>query len=119
MENHVIVRTEHMNHQGNLFGGQLLVWVDESAAMTVMTEFPGVRFVTRGFSQVEFRKPVLNGSILKIVTTRFRVGKTSITYHVEVHAQPPDSKENELVFETEVTFVALDDKGNKIDIPTG
>ena len=118
MENHVIVRTAHMNHQGNLFGGQLLVWVDESAAMTVMTEFPGVRFVTRGFSHVEFREPVPNGSILKIVTNRYRIGTTSITYHVEVYAQPPDRQDSELVFETEVTFVALDDKGNKIAIPT-
>jgi acyl-CoA hydrolase len=119
MENHVIVRTEHMNHQGSLFGGQMLVWVDESAGMTVMIEFPGMRFVTRGFSQVEFRKPVLNGSILKIVTNRCRVGKTSITYHVEVYARPPDRNENDLVFETEVTYVAIDDKGNKITIPSG
>ena len=29
MENHVLVRTRHLNHKGNLFGGQMLLWVDE------------------------------------------------------------------------------------------
>ena len=31
MDTFTLVRTGHLNHQGNLFGGQLLKWVDEYA----------------------------------------------------------------------------------------
>lgn len=116
METHVLVRTEHLNHFGSLFGGQMLLWVDESAAMTALTEFPHVRLITRALSNVEFKKQIINGSVCKFVTKRIGIGNTSVRYDVKVYAHPPEQEKSELVFQTEVTFVAIDEKGQKKDI---
>jgi acyl-CoA hydrolase len=113
MENHVVVRTAHLNHKGSLFGGQMLLWVDECAYMAAMMDFPGRNFVTRAISKVEFKKPVVNGSILRFKSDKIEQGSSSVTYKVNVFALKPGETEGELVFDTEVIFVAIDEKGNK------
>ncbi len=116
MENHVLVRTEHLNHKGNLFGGQLLLWVDECAYMAAVKDYPDLKFVTRGISKVEFRNSIPNGAVLRFDCDSVRVGKTSVTYKVSVNSHAPEESESVLVFETEVTFVAVDNDGNKVEI---
>jgi len=113
MQNHYVVRTEHLNHKGNLFGGQLLQWVDECAYMAAKKDFPEHNLVTRAMSEVEFKKGITNGSILQINADQERVGNTSVTYKIEVLSYPPEERGGELVFETHVTFVAIDDFGEK------
>ena len=116
MENHVLVRTEHLNHKGNLFGGQLLLWVDECAYMSAVKDYPNLKFVTRAISKVEFKCSVPNGAVLKFVSDNVKVGNTSVTYKVSVHSHAPEESESVPVFETEVTFVAIDDYGDKVQI---
>lgn len=116
MENHVLVRTEHMNHKGNLFGGQLLLWVDECAYMAAVKDYPDLKFVTRAISKVEFKNSIPNGSVLQFLCDNVRVGKTSVTYKVSVHSHAPDVSDSVLVFETEVIFVAVDANGKKVQI---
>jgi acyl-CoA hydrolase len=53
-----IVRPEHLNHHGSLFGGQLLTWVDEFAWIVASREYAGFRLVTRAMDEVQFRTPV-------------------------------------------------------------
>src|SRR5574344_538715 len=47
MQFNTLVRSEHLNHNGKLFGGYMLLWVDEYAYIAAITEYPGARFVTR------------------------------------------------------------------------
>ena len=116
MENHVIVRTEHLNHRGSLFGGQMLLWVDESAYMAAIKDYPHVRLVTRAISNIEFKKPVTNGSVCRIISEKINEGNSSVTYGVIVYAQEPDTTETELVLKTQITFVAVDKDGNKVSL---
>jgi acyl-CoA hydrolase len=116
MENHNVVRTEHLNHKGSLFGGQLLRWVDECAYMAAKMQFPQYNLVTRAMAQVEFRKGIHNGTILRFESNLENVGTSSATYKVEVFAYPPYEPGGDLVFETRVTFVAVDDYGEKVKI---
>jgi len=116
MQNHTVVRTEHLNHKGSLFGGQLLRWVDECAYMAAKMDFPENNLVTRAMSQVEFKKGITNGTILQFNTVLEKLGETSATYKVEVFAYPPDGKSGDMVFETRVIFVAVDESGEKIRI---
>ncbi|MFH1516079.1 MAG: acyl-CoA thioesterase, partial [bacterium] len=92
MENHQLVRTEHLNHKGNLFGGQMLLWVDECAYMAARKDYPDLKLVTRAISDVQFRKSIPNGSVLNISCTKNRIGKTSVTYDVSVISFPPQKK---------------------------
>ena len=56
MENYKLVLPEHLNHFGDLFGGNLLKWVDESAWIAATREHPGCRFVTIAMDEVDRQK---------------------------------------------------------------
>ncbi len=117
MENHKLVLPEHLNHYGFLFGGNLLKWVDEYAWIGASLDYPGAKFVTIGMDRVEFRKNIRNGTILKFVIERGRVGNTSVQYGVLVFRGNGDECDNELLFSTNVTFVNVDGQGHKLPLP--
>ncbi len=113
MINHKLVLPEHLNHYGYLFGGYLLHWVDEYAYITANLDFPGHRFVTIGLDTVVFRKSIRMGSVLKFDINRTRVGNTSAVYSVKVFSDSIENGAEELVFETNITFVNIDESGKK------
>jgi acyl-CoA hydrolase len=117
MDTFTIVRPEHLNHHGYLFGGQLLKWVDEDAWLVAARDFPGYMLVTRAMDQIDFRNRIVNGSILRIHILPHRQGETSITYRVEVFAQEPGSVEEQIVFTNHVTFACVDERGKKRPLP--
>lgn len=113
MINHKLVLPEHLNHYGFLFGGYLLQWVDEYGYITVNLGFPGNRFVTIGLDNVVFRKSIRMGSILKFDINLAKQGNTSATYNVKVFSDSIESGDEELVFDTNITFVNVDEEGQK------
>ncbi|WP_319560563.1 acyl-CoA thioesterase [Marispirochaeta sp.] len=117
MNTYTIVRMEHLNHHGNLFGGQMLKWVDENAWLTAAKEYPGCMLVTRAMDDIAFRNPVPVGAILRFDTRETRHGRTSLTYSVDVWSDEPGAREEKLVFSTSVTFACVDCEGNKAPVP--
>ncbi|HUW56373.1 MAG TPA: acyl-CoA thioesterase [Planctomycetota bacterium] len=113
MENYALVRPEHLNHYGHLFGGVLLKWVDEYAWLAASRDYPGCRFVTVGMDRVEFKHPVGPGAILRFHITRAKEGTTSVTYAVEVLSRGVDAPDETSIFTTHVTFVSVDEQGKK------
>lgn len=117
MDNFTLVRPEHLNHQGYLFGGNLLKWVDEFAWLVATRDFTGCTLVTVGMDEIAFRKRVANGSILRFRILPVKIGTTSARYSVAIHADAPGEPEEELVFSTTITFVNLDAAGHKAPLP--
>lgn len=117
MNNYTIVRTEHLNHHGYLFGGIMLQWIDEFAWLVASRDLPKCTLVTIGMEKVSFKQRVLNGSILRFHIEPEKVGRTSITYSVDVYADEPGATEEKMVFSNQVTFVRVDDHGKKIPLP--
>jgi acyl-CoA hydrolase len=117
MDNFTVVRNEHQNHHGNLFGGALLSWVDEFAWICASLDFPGCSMVTVGMDQVSFKERVLNGSILRFNILPAHRGTSSVSYAVNVFADAPGDVEEKIVFSTKVTFVRIDAKGKKKPLP--
>jgi acyl-CoA hydrolase len=117
MNNYAIVRQEHLNHYGFLFGGALLKWTDEYAWLVASLDFPGCPLVTVGMNQISFRKPVANGSILRFHIRPNRRGRTSVQYAVDVFADAPGSSDENEVFSTTITFAHVDTHGNKLPLP--
>ena len=113
MENHKLVLPEHLSHYGYLFGGNLLKWVDEYAWIAATLDHPGCKFVTIGMDRVEFRKSVRQGTILRFDIQAYRLGNTSMQYQAVVYADNPDSRAEETIFTTRVSFVCLDENGKK------
>ena len=116
MENYKLVRPEHLNHFGYLFGGNLLKWVDEVAWIAASLDFPECKFVTIAMDKVEFRKSIKEGTILRFLIEKVRTGHTSVQYTVNVFDQGIKTADEEKVFSTNVTLVSLDDAGNKTNI---
>lgn len=111
METHHLVLPGDLNQYGSLFGGRLLAWVDEAAWIAASTDFPHCQFVTIGMDKVEFRHGVGDGTILRIACERTQKGNTSVTYQVRV--SDAKSSPEIPIFLTNVTFVSVNDRGEK------
>jgi acyl-CoA hydrolase len=113
MESFKVVRPEHLNHYGYLFGGFLLKWVDEISWIAASRDYPGCQFVTVAMDKVEFRKSVRQGTVLRFKARRSKEGDTSVQYTVKVYADDLATGTEEAVFSTHVSFVCLDATGCK------
>ncbi len=105
-----LVLTGDIGVSGNLFGGKVMAWMDEAAAIYAMWATGGAKVVTRRFSEILFDKPVHNGEQLEFHCGNPRKGKTSITFAIIAKVG------SDVKFQAECTFVAVDDQGNKTDI---
>ena len=116
MTSYRLVMPGDLNHYGYLFGGKLLMWIDEIAWMAVSGDHPGFRFVTVGMSEVTFKKSVHPKSVLRFDAQKTRVGNTSVTYHVDVFRRHVEESAEEHVFHTDITFVRVDEDGRKLPL---
>ena len=102
-EKTILVRPEHLNHVGALFGGYMMKWADEMAYNAATLAFPGATFVTKLFNQFDFLLPVKKGEIIKIFSSVTSYKNTSVV--VEVWAK---NAKWETVFETSAVMVNFD-----------
>jgi len=117
MDHHKLVLPEHINHYGFLFGGWLLQWIDEFAYITATVDFPGLRFVTVAMQDVQFKKRIVTGEVLRFAVDRVHLGRTSVQYRVRAHGLVMDPNPGDVLCETTVTFVNVDERGGKAPIP--
>lgn len=103
-----LVQPYDLNAGGVLYGGRCLEWVDQEAAIYVMTEARHPRMVTKSISAINFIAPAFKGDIVEIGVALKRVGKTSIT--VEVVVRNMRTKEV-IVNIDEMVFVAVSEVG--------
>nr|CRH05640.1 putative Cytosolic long-chain acyl-CoA thioester hydrolase family protein [Candidatus Magnetococcus massalia] len=116
---HKLVLTEHLNHYGYLFGGQLLKWVDEVGWIAAGLDYPGRKFVTVAMDRVEFKRSIKLGSTLRFETLKERMGRTSVTYEIVVFNDNLETGAEEQSFSTRITFVCVDDDGEARSIIDG
>ena len=112
----VILLPRDTNAQGSIFGGVILSHID-LAGVTEARKHAAKRFVTVAMKEVVFKKPVFVGDTVSFYTTTKKVGTTSVTIQVEVEAQRwQDPNDRVIVTEAEITFVAVNDKGESIPV---
>ena len=116
MDHHKLVLPGHMNHYGFLFGGYLLQWMDEFAYITATVEFPGKKFVTVAIKDVQFKRHIGTGEVLRFAVDRVSIGHTSVQYRVQAHGLVVESSPADVLFETVITFVNVDAAGHKTPI---
>lgn len=116
MDHYKIVLPEHLNDYGSLFGGNLLKWIDEIAYIRVSLDFPGMHFVTVALDNAEFKHRIKKGQILRFHCHQIRVGNSSVVYDVKVYSARYGVDDEHILFENTITFVRVDDGGNKVSI---
>ncbi len=110
----VIMMPKDTNAHGTIFGGVILSYLDQAAAVEARRH--GTSFiVTVAMREVVFHEPVYVGDLVSFYTRLVKIGRTSITVAVEVVAQSGDEKRR--VTGAEVTFVNLDENRQPIEIP--
>lgn len=78
------VKPEDLNPNGTLFGGRLLAWIDEEAALYTVVQLENKKIVTKLISEINFIGAPKMGDIIEIGLEVIKFGKTSITLRCEV-----------------------------------
>lgn len=97
------------NQYGDIFGGWLLGQMDIAGGIFAAAMTRG-RTATIAVDAMTFRKPVFVGNVMCIYTDLIRIGKTSITVHVEAWVIRRNETNRVLVTDGNFTYVALDDE---------
>lgn len=79
-----LVKPEDMNPFGTLFGGSVLAWIDEEAAIYVSCQLEKRSVVTKYMSEIDFVNTAKMGDIIEIGMETVSLGRTSITIRCEV-----------------------------------
>jgi acyl-CoA hydrolase len=117
-----LVKPKDLNPANRLFGGQMMAWLDEAAALFVMCKTGSSNIVTLKVSEVLFEEPVKSGDFLSFDAVVESKGRTSITIGLQVWKK--EFKNNKTIVEhtsvckCSMVFVTIDPETGK-PIPHG
>lgn len=105
------VKPEDLNPNKSLFGGKLLAWIDEEAALYSVVQLENSHVVTKYMSEINFMASAKQGDIVEIGIDVVKFGRTSLVLRCEVR--------NKMTHETiitvdNITMVNLDENGKPI-----
>lgn len=103
------IKPEDLNPNHTLFGGRLLQWIDEEAALYAIIQLETPRCVTKFISEINFISSAKQGDIIEIGIEATEFGNTSISLRCEVR--------NKMTRQTIITidrivFVGVDENGS-------
>lgn len=103
------IKPEDLNPNGTLFGGRLLEWIDEEAALYAIILLENPRTVTKFMSEINFRSSAKKGDIIEIGLEVTNFGRTSLTLACEVR----NKMTREVIISIDkIIMVSLDENGN-------
>ena len=108
------VLTLHLGVAGTLFGGMLLAWVDEAAALYA-SKAADNRFVTYELERVRFLLPCFVGDVVEVRARPLKASRSGLQLELEV-ARLKKSGGEETVLSTRAVMVAVDENGKKTPI---
>ncbi len=78
------VKPEDLNPNKSLFGGRLLAWIDEEAALYSIIQLENPHVVTKYMSEINFMSSAKQGDIVEIGMEVIKFGKSSLEMKAEV-----------------------------------
>jgi len=110
-QHHMVVRQEHLNQYGSLFGGRVLSVIDELAFVACSRAYPGRNFLTRAVQDAEFTAPARLGDVLEFNCGIESVGRTSVRVRVEMIIHDSHSGDKRKSFDGLVVMVCVNSAG--------
>ena len=98
------------NANGDIFGGWLLSQMDVGGGVFA-SKLAKSRTVTVAIEAMNFRKPVYVGDLVSVHATLVKIGRTSITVHLEAWVLRRKEQRSILVTDGNFTYVSIDDQG--------
>ncbi|MGB3775384.1 MAG: acyl-CoA thioesterase [Leeuwenhoekiella sp.] len=112
-----LVLPNETNPLENMFGGELLARMDRVASIAARRHSRRI-VVTAAVNHVAFNKTIPLGSVVTVEAAISRAFRTSMEVIIDVWIEDRESgvrsKANEAIY----TFVAVDDTGNPVEIPS-
>ncbi len=103
-----LVKPQDLNPGGTLFGGTLLQWIDEEAAIYVGCQLDQHKVVTKYISEIDFVSSAKLGDVVEIGLETTGLGRTSITMRCLVRNK---YTKQEIIRIDKLVFVRIDDEG--------
>jgi acyl-CoA hydrolase len=109
-----LVMPGDLNPAHRLFGGRIMFWADEAAAMYAMCQLETKQLVTLKVSDILFKEPVKEGDVLEFMANTLKVGRTSYTVNIDVRRKSIEDKTlpSPVVLSCQFTFVTVDAEGH-------
>lgn len=105
------IKPEDLNPNETLFGGRLLEWIDEEAALYAIIQLENPRTVTKYMSEIDFRASAKKGDIIEIGLEPVKFGNASLTLRCEVR----NKMTREIIISIErIVMVGLDANGSAL-----
>lgn len=102
------VKPEDLNPNQSLFGGRLLEWIDEEAALYAIIQLENPRVVTKFISEINFVNSAVEGDIVEIGIVATDFGNTSLTLSCVVR----NKMTRQVILKIEkIVMVSLDENG--------
>ncbi|WP_421616759.1 acyl-CoA thioesterase [Brevibacillus sp. TJ4] len=111
-----LVQPSDTNYLGTIFGGTMMAYIDEVAAITAMRHSRRP-VVTASIDSIDFLAPVKMGHSICLEAYVSSTGKTSMEIFVKVISENLGTGERVLTATSFLTFVALDEEGNPTEVP--
>ena len=106
-----IIKPQDLNNNGTLFGGAVLSWIDEEAAIFVACQLGKQNIVTKYMSEINFVHSGELGDVIEIGMETVKFGTTSITVRCEVRTK---FSEKTIITIEKIVFVHVDEYGRQI-----
>jgi acyl-CoA thioesterase YciA len=103
------------NQNGDIFGGWLLAQMDVSGGVFA-AKITKSRNVTVAIDAINFRKAVYVGDLVSVYGKLVRIGRTSLTVHLEAWVVRRKEMQSILVTDGNFTYVSIDDQGRPQEI---
>lgn len=105
----------YCNEMGNLFGGQLLYWIDSAASIFCRDTTKTHRVVTKTIDKMTFHIPTQLGNTINIYAKVKKIGRTSVIIEVLATKTTHQSPGEVEIATTSMVWVAVDDKGKPFE----
>jgi acyl-CoA hydrolase len=103
-----LIKPEDLNPRGTLFGGRLLQWIDEEAAIYAICQLGSSNIVTKAMSEIDFVKTAKVGDIIEFGMDLVKFGTTSVTICCDVRNK---NTKQSIIKIDKIVFVLLDEEG--------
>lgn len=110
-----VLTMSNLNGYNRLFGGQLLSWIDEVAAV-VARRHSNHNVTTASIGMLKFKKPAYANETVVLKGKITYTGKTSMEIEVKTYVEKL-SGEKILINEAYVIMVALDEDEKPVEVP--
>lgn len=110
-----IVRSQHINGYGRLFGGILMQWIDELAGI-VARRHSQQTVTTATIDNLSFHAPAYQDDMVVLIGKLTYVGRTSMEVRVDAYVEDSTGM-RKTINRAYIVMVAINEEGSPIPVP--